>query len=149
MRSGPNPVHEMQGCHQTDGSMPTHPQVTHVIKKDDTRSTSGIDGLAQQRTYNNIRAARLVDDGGAEAIVLGAKTTKPLRQASSAKVRSAAHHQASGFAAGMRVDDPHSLTLACVHRNRVPLRLGIGNDVIDCTNFVRLCGIGKRIVLAE
>ena len=81
--------------------------------------------------------------------MFGAETTKPLRQASFAKVRPAAHHQASGFAACMRVDDPHSLSLACVHRNRVPLRPGIGNDVIDCTNFAWLCGIGKRIVLPE
>src|SRR5205823_7695797 len=120
--SRPDPTHEMQRCDQADGSVPAHPQITHVIKKDHTSSTIWIDWLAQQRTYNNIRAARFVDHRGAEAIVLGAKATKPLGQASFAEVRSAAHHQACGFAAGMGVDHSHSLSLACVHWNRVPLR---------------------------
>jgi hypothetical protein len=36
--------------------------------------------------------------------------------------------------------------LAGVHWNPNPLRPGIRNDVIDCTNFASLCGIAERIV---
>ena len=77
--------------------------------------------------------------------MLGAKTTKPLGQASFAEVRSAAHYQASGFAAGMGVDHSHSLSLAGVHWNPNRLRPGIRNNVIDCTNFVRLCGTAQGL----
>jgi len=62
MRSGPDPAHEMKSCDKADGSVPTHAQKTHVIEEDDASSASWIDWLAQQRTYNNIRAAGLVDD---------------------------------------------------------------------------------------
>jgi hypothetical protein len=46
MLAGFDPFHEGEGRHQTDCPMSAHPEITDIIKEDDTCGAGGIFGLA-------------------------------------------------------------------------------------------------------
>jgi hypothetical protein len=63
----------------------------------------------EKRTYYRVRAARLVDDGGAKVIELASKALDAIRQRTRTQIRAAAHHQARGFARRVRINDFNAL----------------------------------------
>lgn len=90
---------------QADGAVPTHSEVTDIIKKDDPGGRGGILGFAEKRADDSIRATRLVYHGGAEGVKLVAKVFEARGHRAVAEVRTAFNDDASRLAAGVGVDD--------------------------------------------
>ena len=51
-----------------DGAVAAHAEVADVVEEDDAGGAGRIGRLAEQRADDDVGAARLVDDGGAEAV---------------------------------------------------------------------------------
>ena len=94
-----------EGRHQADGAMAAHAQVTDVVEKNDAGDAGRVFGLNQQRADHHVRTARLVYDGRTKRIVLLSEYVQFISHAAAVKLGSAAHHDARGFAAGVRVND--------------------------------------------
>src|SRR5206468_6152558 len=75
-----DPAQVRQRGYQADHSMPAHPQVADVVEKDDARGAPCIGRGAEERADGYVRAARFIDDRGAEGIELLPKSIAPLGQ---------------------------------------------------------------------
>jgi hypothetical protein len=73
-----DPAQVRQRNDYAHGSVPTHAEVSYVVKEDDSRGATLVFGLAEQRANQHIRTARLIHDGGAERIVLGGEALEPV-----------------------------------------------------------------------
>jgi hypothetical protein len=67
----------MKSSDQANGPVPTHSQIADIIEVDHARSARSVHRFAQQRTNNNVRAARFVHNRRAKGIVLVAKSAQP------------------------------------------------------------------------
>jgi hypothetical protein len=74
MHASRDPAHISERSYQADRSMATHRQISDIIKKDHSRSAARIDGLAQERAYDNIRSSRLIHDSATKGILFSLKT---------------------------------------------------------------------------
>ena len=137
MLSRSNPSHVRQRNHEPDGSVPTHPQITHIIEKDHARRASSVYWGTEQRPYNHIGPAWFVDHGGAKGVMFGAKAFQAEGECAGAEVGTACNHQASGFPTGVGIDDanhPSSQTLA-YHFRSSPLGLRSAMLSLSCARF--------------
>jgi hypothetical protein len=89
----------------------------------------------QQCTDEDFRAARLQEDGFAEAVVAGAKQLHPRLQAAVAQWRPAGDHNPGGLACGVGIDDldPIAETDAISHVRIVAVALEPVANVIRST----------------
>src|SRR5581483_7530909 len=97
--------------HQADRAVAAHADRADVVEVDDAGGAAGLRGLDQQRADDDIRAARLVDARGAEAVELAREAIAPLGEAPAAEVRQPVHDYARRLTAGVGIDDldaPHA-----------------------------------------
>ena len=90
---------------EADRPVPAHLEHADVVEEDDTRDARLVARFHEQRADNHIRAARFVDHGGAEAVVLLAKNLLLFGHRAAAEFRPAADDDARRFTAGVRVND--------------------------------------------
>lgn len=93
--------------------MPAHAQVSDIIEEDHARRASGIDWFTEQSADHYIRSAGLGYNGGAEAIVLAAKSFETISQRPSPEIWSAVDHESCRLTACVRVDDPNPSVCNC------------------------------------
>src|SRR5260221_118307 len=79
-------------------------------------------GGDEQPADHDIRAARFVDDGGAEGVVFFFKDTRALRDRTFTEIRAARDNDARRLAGGMGIDDVNAIGGGA---HRAPLRLGM------------------------
>jgi hypothetical protein len=101
--------HVRQRCNQTDGSVATHAEIAHVIKKDNASGVRWIDGIAQQRSDNYLRPARLKENPGSEPIVVVAQKSLAILKFALSKVGSACNHHPCWLSGSMRINDMKAL----------------------------------------
>ena len=82
-----------------------HRKAADVVEENHAADAGFIRRLNQQRADHHVRAARLVDDGGAKPVVLITKGLQLLGHSAATEIRPAAHHHARRLAAGVRIDD--------------------------------------------
>jgi hypothetical protein len=75
-----------EGDDEADGAVATHAEVADVIEEDDAGGAGGVDGCAEQGADEDVGAAGLVDDGGAEPIVRFAKRSQTFGHGAGAEV---------------------------------------------------------------
>ncbi len=105
MRAGRDFSQMGQRDDEADGAVAAHAQVADVIEEDDTGGAGLIDRFAEQRAYDDIRSARLVDDGGTEAVVEALKAFQPLGEGAVAEVGAAGDDEARRLSGGVGVED--------------------------------------------
>jgi hypothetical protein len=97
--------------------VPAHSQIADVVKEDDTSGARRFLGIAQERANHNAGTPRLVDNRGAETVVLFAKAPQPIRKRTLAKIGTAAHDQPCRLTPGMGINDPYPATLFPGHHS--------------------------------
>ncbi len=105
---------------QADGAVTTHSQVAHIVEEDDACGAGGIQRIAEQRADHDVRTAGLIHHGGAETIVLVAKTLQPAGKRSSAEIRTTMHYEPSWLAPSMGIDHPDSTAFFGGHCSVIP-----------------------------
>src|SRR5205807_4527661 len=109
--------------------VPAHAQVPDVIEEDDAGRAGRVRRRAEQGGDEDVRAARLVDDGAAEGNVPGPQQVEPGGERPGPQVRPAVDHDAGRFAAGVRVHNAnppgraHLVTLSRPGRVAMPRRM--------------------------
>ncbi len=94
-----------EGHTDADRAVATHAEIADIVEKDDAGDAAGIGRLTKQGADDDIGAARLVDDGGTERVVMALKQSAPVGEATAAKIRAAGDDHARRLAAGVRIDD--------------------------------------------
>src|SRR5581483_2855379 len=89
---------------QPNRSVATHAEITHVVKKDDSRGAGFIIRLHQQCAHDHIRSTRFVDDRRAETVVFKTKRVAPRRERAASEIRPALNNDARRLSARVRVD---------------------------------------------
>lgn len=102
-------VHISERRDQSDGSVATHSQVTHIIEKDDARNTGTVHGFAQQGTHNYVRSSGLIHHRRAERVMLLPESLQSVGQRVLTKIWRAADDNSGGLSARVRVDYLYSL----------------------------------------
>ena len=92
-----------QGHGQADGPVAAHAQVADVVEENDAGDAGGVLRFDQDRADHDIGAARFVDDGGAELIVLF-EQAQLVGNAAAAQIGSAADDDAGRLAAGVGIN---------------------------------------------
>jgi hypothetical protein len=98
-----------QRGNQADGSVATHAEIAHVVKKDNAGGVRWIDGIAQQRSDNYLRPARLKENLGSEPVMVLAQKPLAILQLAPSKVGSACNHHPCWFSGSMRINDMEAL----------------------------------------
>jgi len=103
--SGPDSAQMREGDDQSDGAVTAHAEVTDVIEEDDAGDAGGVDGFAEDGSDDDVGAARLVNDGGAEGIVEALEAVHAVGEWALAEVRASGQDEAGGLSAGVGVQD--------------------------------------------
>ncbi len=103
MLAGDDPAHMRKRHYQPDCAMAAHTEVADIVEEYDASRASRIVGRNEQRTDKDIRAARFVDDGRAESVVLLTEELYTLSQRTCPHVGDTADDHAGWLAAGVGV----------------------------------------------
>jgi hypothetical protein len=112
---GLDPIHKVQRSHETDCPVTAHAEISNVIKEDDAGGAGRIDRVAQQCSYHNVGAARLIHDSRSEIVVLAAKAFQPFGQRPGAEIGAPADNHPRRLASRVGVDHSNSSALAVGH----------------------------------
>ena len=85
--------------------MTAHCKAADVIEENHAGRARFILRFHKQRTDNHVRAARLVDDGGTELIVLLAEYLQPVSRGTATQFRPSGDDDARRLTAGVRIND--------------------------------------------
>jgi len=98
-----------QRGNQADGSVATHAEIAHVIKKDNAGGVRWIDGIAQQRSDNYLRPARLKKNLGSEPVMVVTQKPLAILKFAPSKVGPACNHHPRWLSGGVRINDMKAL----------------------------------------
>src|SRR5206468_6915967 len=131
---------------QTDHSMATHAEITGAVEKNDAVRAGWIGRRTEQRAYERIRAARLPDDSGTEAVELIAKPVATLGERPHAEVRASIHDDACRLSSCVRVHDAHhSERAAHGEGNSIAPAIGFAYTERCSLFFSPRCCLSRRI----
>src|SRR6266702_8684837 len=94
-----------EGSDEADGSVAAHADVSNVVEEDHAGGALGVDGLAQERADDHIRAAGFIHRGGSQVVVFASQELQALRQGTRAQIWSTGEDEAGGLPLGMRVEE--------------------------------------------
>ena len=109
------PFEISQRDNQSDRPVTAHSEIADIIEEDHTSCARRINWLAKERTDNNVRSTRLVDDGRPERIMPGAKVFQPLSHRTSTQIRTAVDDYSGWLTTGVRIDYANSSLLCISH----------------------------------
>ncbi len=111
MRCSPGrmPPEMRQRRDHADRAVAAHPDVADVVEEDHAGGTGAVLRLDEQRADDHVRAARLVDDGGAVAVELAPEAFAARGKRPRAEVGAAGDDYPGRLAAGVRIDDGQTL----------------------------------------
>jgi len=85
--------------------MAAHAQVTDVVEEDSAGGAGGIDRVAEERTHDDIGAARFVHDGRPEVVVETLKAFQSFGKGTAAEVGTAREDESRRLPSGVGVKD--------------------------------------------
>ena len=92
-------------CDEADRSVAAHSEVTDIVEKNDACGARRIFGFNEHRSDDDVGPSRFVHDSRSELVELAPKEFASGSDRTTAKIGSAAHHDAGGLAASVGVDD--------------------------------------------
>ena len=78
MRAWCNSTQVRKRCDDADHPVPAHPEIAHIVEKDDARRICRVRRFQQKCTHHDIRTAWLVDDGRPIVIELRGESLQQL-----------------------------------------------------------------------
>lgn len=84
--AGFDPSEMRERDNEANRPVPAHAEVADVVEEDDAASAGLVLGLDQQRTDDDLRAARFVDDGGAVVVEVALKSRAPSGQRTATQI---------------------------------------------------------------
>lgn len=103
--AGTDAAHVRESSNEANGTVAAHAQVTYVVEEDDAGNAGTIGRFEKRCADNHVRAARFVDDGGTEGVMLFAKHVQSFGYCAPTEVRPPIDDNASGFATSVRIYD--------------------------------------------
>ena len=85
--------------------MATHAEVSDVVEEDDAGGAVMIDRLAEERSDDDVRTARLGYNCGSKGVVVAAETLEAVGERAFAEVGGSGDYEARGLTPGVRIDD--------------------------------------------
>src|SRR5579871_2195045 len=92
-----DPAEIGEGGHQTDGAVAAHSKIANVVEKNDSGRARRDSRRTKQAANQDIRAARLVDDGGPQPVVSVLQNPAALGNRSAAQFRTAINDNPGRF----------------------------------------------------
>ena len=105
MRAGADPPEVRERGHEADRAVAAHADVADVVEEDHAGGARGVLRRDEQRAHQHVRAARLVDDRGAEPVELAPEALAPRGERARSEIGAAGDDHARRLASGMRIDD--------------------------------------------
>ena len=103
--AGAYPAQVRERRDDADRSVSAHPDASDVVEEDHAGCAGAVHRRDEQCAHDDVRAARLVDDGRAEWVELAPESLATVRERAGAEIGAAANDHARGLAAGVRIDD--------------------------------------------
>ena len=137
---------------ESDGSVAAHVEEADVVKEDHAGLARRVVRFAEQRADNGVVAARLVDDGGADVIEVGAKAVEAFLDWAAAEIGAAGDDDARGLAAGVGIDyvDPSHIEPSADRRtsSASPARRGVRSSLsrVRIASAISTCACAESIM---